>query len=33
MVKPFLAILDGLKLKFSPGALVPTVAEPPTSLT
>ena len=31
--KPFLAFLEGLKLKFSPGASVPIIVGPPTSLT
>ena len=33
MGKPFLAILGGLKLKFSTGALAPTIVGPPTSIT
>ena len=31
--KPFLAVLEGLKLKFSPGASAPIMVGPPTSLT
>ena len=33
MGKPFLAILEGLKLKFSPSVSAPTMMGPPTSLT
>ena len=33
MGKPFLAILESLKLKCFPGASVPTIVGPPTSLT
>ena len=33
MGKPFLAILEGLKLKFSPSVSAPTMVGPPTSLT
>ena len=32
MGNPFLAILEGLKLNFSPGASAPTMLRPPTSL-
>ena len=31
--KPFLAIQEGLKLKFPPGSSTPTMVGPPTSLT